>query len=66
MNWTELNTLLKFEISATWNFKRITANCSLRFAVSREKPDSKFYIYEKSTIEYNTERKLKKKNKTLM
>ena len=59
MDWTELNTLLKFEISATWNFKRVTANCSLRFAVSHEKPDSKFYIYEKSITKYNTERKTK-------
>ena len=33
MNWTELNALLKFEISATRNFKRVTAVCGLQFAV---------------------------------
>ena len=33
MNWTELNALLKFEISATRNCKRVTAVCGLRFAV---------------------------------
>ena len=33
MNGTELNALLKFEISATRNSKRVTANCGLRFAV---------------------------------
>ena len=27
----KLNALLKFEIPATWNIKRVTANCSLRF-----------------------------------
>ena len=26
-----MNALLKFEISATWNCKRVTANCGLRF-----------------------------------
>ena len=31
LNWTELDALLKSEISATWNFKCITANCHLRF-----------------------------------
>ena len=31
LNRTELNALLKFEISATWNCKRVTANCGLRF-----------------------------------
>ena len=33
MKWTELNALLKYEISATRNCKRVTANCGLRFAV---------------------------------
>ena len=32
LNWSKLNALLKFEISATWNCKRVTANCSWRFA----------------------------------
>ena len=41
MKWTELNALLKFEISATWNCERVTANCGLQFAVSHEKPDAK-------------------------
>ena len=31
MNWTELNALLKVEMSATWNCKRVMANCGLRF-----------------------------------
>ena len=29
MNWTELNALLKFEILATRNRKRVTVNCGL-------------------------------------
>ena len=39
MNWTELNALLKFEIPATWNFKRRRkgkvqfAVCGLRFPI---------------------------------
>ena len=33
--------LAKFEIPATPNRKRGTANCSLRFAVSHEKPNAK-------------------------
>ena len=33
LNWTELNALLKFEISETRNCKRGTAVCGLRFAV---------------------------------
>ena len=45
MNWTELNALLKFEISATWNCKPVTANCGLRFAVSHDKPDTKGLYY---------------------
>ena len=38
MNWTELNALLKFEIRATWNFKRVTQNVvgSLRFPISQK------------------------------
>ena len=27
----QMNALLKFEIPARWNFKRVMANCSLRF-----------------------------------
>ena len=27
----QMHALLKFEIPATWNFKRVMANCSLRF-----------------------------------
>ena len=27
-----MNLLLKFDIPAAWNFKRVTANCSLRFS----------------------------------
>ena len=38
MNWTELNALLKFEISA---MSLQTPNCKLWFAVSHEKPDAK-------------------------
>ena len=34
MSWTELNALLKFEILATRNLKRLTAVCGLGFAVS--------------------------------
>ena len=41
MNWTELNASLIFEIRATWNFERVTANYSLQFAVSHEKSDAK-------------------------
>ena len=37
----KLDALLKFESQETWNCKRLTANRSLRFAVSREKPDAK-------------------------
>ena len=41
MKWNELNASLIFELRATWNFKRVTANYSLQFAVSHEKSDAK-------------------------
>ena len=41
MNWTELNASLIFEIRATWNLKRVTANYSFQFAVSHENSDAK-------------------------
>ena len=37
---TKNNTLLIFEIPAFWNCKRVTVNCSLRFAVfPRKEPE---------------------------
>ena len=37
--WTELNALLKFEIPASWNFKRVTANwvSGLRFPLKKKR-----------------------------
>ena len=53
MKWTELNAMLKFEISATWNCKGVTANCGLQFpmenlmlkvSIDHEKPEAKSLI----------------------
>ena len=54
---TIMNTLLKFEITATWNCKLITANCSLRFAFSHEKPNAKCLyddVCKRQTLIYTT------------
>ena len=52
-----MNTLLKFEITARWNCKLITANCSLRFAFSHEKPNAKCLyddVCKRQTLIYTT------------
>ena len=39
-----MNVCLKFKIQAKWNCKRVTADCSLQFAVSHEKLMLKVFL----------------------